>query len=156
MDAEVVLQRFCNHTLEQDTSIEIGQHADGNSWYQLRKIFDAAVADKAKIEAKQLSAAVLSIQANNDILHTKIDGLRSARCPLKRSTIPGAILWTFIKTSRTLAALFSGVLRSSAMPAHAKPQNETKKNRKNSRKERQERQRQLRVSLRISRWRRQE
>jgi hypothetical protein len=78
MDAEVVLQRFCNHTLEQDTSLEIRQHADGNSWYQLRKIFDAAVADKAKIEAKQLSAAVLSIQANNDILHTKIDGLRSA------------------------------------------------------------------------------
>jgi hypothetical protein len=54
MGAEVVLQRFCNYTLEQDTSLEIGQHADGNSWYQLRKIFDAAVADKAKIEAKQL------------------------------------------------------------------------------------------------------
>ncbi|KAF1937744.1 hypothetical protein EJ02DRAFT_356124 [Clathrospora elynae] len=84
MDAEVVLQRFNNHTLEQDKALEIGQHGDGDSWIHLRKLFDAAVADKAKVEAKQLSAAVHSLQTNNDILHTKIDGLRSALLTKKK------------------------------------------------------------------------
>jgi hypothetical protein len=111
MDAEVVLQHFRNHTLEQDTSLEIGQHADGNSWYQLRKIFDAAVADKAKIEAKQLSAAIHSLQANNNILHTNIDGLRSALLTKKKHNTRsytmdlhqnkqnpgGAVFWSFKK-----------------------------------------------------------
>jgi hypothetical protein len=35
----------------------------------LRKIFDAAVADKAKIEAKRLSQGLHSLQVNNEILH---------------------------------------------------------------------------------------
>jgi hypothetical protein len=84
MDAEIVLQRFRNHTSEQDKSLEIGQHGDGDSWYQLWKPFDAAVSDKAKVEAKQLSAALHSLQTNNNILHTKIAGLRSARLTKKK------------------------------------------------------------------------
>jgi hypothetical protein len=61
MDAEVVLQRFRNHTSEQDRSLETGQHSNGNSWYQLRFFLNAVVADKAKVKAKQLLVAVHSL-----------------------------------------------------------------------------------------------
>ncbi|KAF1359816.1 hypothetical protein EJ07DRAFT_178305 [Lizonia empirigonia] len=84
MDAEVVLQRFRNHTSEQDRGLEIGQHGDGDSWCQLQKLFDAAVADKAKVKAKQLSAAVHSLQTNNNILLTEINGLHSALLTKKK------------------------------------------------------------------------
>jgi len=55
MDASRVLQRFNNNAQQQDNDPGIREQGDGDSWPQLRKIFDAAVADKAKIEAKRLS-----------------------------------------------------------------------------------------------------
>jgi len=51
MDADVILQRFNNRTSEQDKDSKLRQHGDGDSWRELRKIFDAAVANKAKVEA---------------------------------------------------------------------------------------------------------
>ena len=55
MDASRVLQRFNNNAQQQDNNLGIREQGDGDSWPQLRKIFDVAVANKAKIKAKQLS-----------------------------------------------------------------------------------------------------
>ena len=61
MDASQVLQRFNNNLQQQDDDIGIREQGDGDSWPQLRKIFDAVVADKAKIEAKRLSQGLHSL-----------------------------------------------------------------------------------------------
>jgi preprotein translocase subunit SecD len=76
MDADAVLKRFNNHTLEQDKASELGQHGDGDSWRELRKIYDAAVTDKAKVEARQLEASLHSLQVQNELLHHENDGLQ--------------------------------------------------------------------------------
>ena len=78
MDAEVILKRFNATTLEQDEDLELQQVGDGNSWNDLRKILDAAVADKAKAESKQLAGALHSLQVQNKLLHDENDGLRAA------------------------------------------------------------------------------
>jgi hypothetical protein len=55
MDAEAVLKRFNNTTLEQDEAAELGQHGDGDSWIELRKLFEAAVPDELSIKLNVLS-----------------------------------------------------------------------------------------------------
>jgi hypothetical protein len=54
----VALKRFNNHTSEQDEASQIGEYGDENSWTKLQKVFNTAVADKAKVEAKHLSASL--------------------------------------------------------------------------------------------------
>jgi hypothetical protein len=76
MDADAVLKRFSNHTSEQDKASGLQQHGDGDSWRELRKIFDAAVTDKAKVEARQLEASLHSLQVQNELLHHENDGLQ--------------------------------------------------------------------------------
>ncbi|EOA85347.1 uncharacterized protein SETTUDRAFT_164007 [Exserohilum turcica Et28A] len=44
MDAQVILKRFNKHPQQQDETLEIG-------WRELRKVFDAVVGDKSKVEA---------------------------------------------------------------------------------------------------------
>jgi hypothetical protein len=61
MDAEVVLKRFNTTTSEQDEASQPREQGDGDTWIQLRKCFDAAVADKAKVEAKRLSQSIHSL-----------------------------------------------------------------------------------------------
>jgi hypothetical protein len=75
MDAEVILQRFNNHTLEQDEASGLGQHGDGDSYRELRKLYDAAVPDKSAVEAQQLKASLHSLQVQNELLHYENDGL---------------------------------------------------------------------------------
>ena len=84
MDAEVILKRFNNTTTRQDTASRIRENGDRDSWSQLRKVFDAAVADKAKDEAKQLAVALHSLQAQNELLHHENNGLRAAISTKKR------------------------------------------------------------------------
>ncbi|KAF1927505.1 uncharacterized protein M421DRAFT_421917, partial [Didymella exigua CBS 183.55] len=67
MDADPVLQRFNNGPQQQDDEPGIGEQGDGDTWPQLRKIFDAAVADKAKFEAKRLSQGLHSLQLRAEI-----------------------------------------------------------------------------------------
>jgi hypothetical protein len=67
MDASRVLQRF-NNNPQQDNDPGIREQGDGDTWPQLRKIFNAAVANKAKIEAKRLSQGLHSLQVNNELL----------------------------------------------------------------------------------------
>jgi hypothetical protein len=78
MDVDVILQCFNNRTSEQDEDSKLGQHGNGNSWRELRKIFDAAVADKAKVEAQRLKASLHSLQTQNELLHHENNGLTRA------------------------------------------------------------------------------
>ena len=86
MDADAVLKRFSNHTSEQDKALRLQQHGNGDSWRELRKIFDAAVADKAKVEAQQLKASLHSLQVQNELLHHKNDGLQRELNTKKKQT----------------------------------------------------------------------
>jgi hypothetical protein len=76
MDASQVLQRFNNNPQQQDDDPRIGEQGDGDTWPQLRKISDAAVADKAKFEAKRLSQGLHSLQVNNELLRLENAELR--------------------------------------------------------------------------------
>jgi hypothetical protein len=78
MDADAVLQRFNNSTSGQDEALELGHHGDGDSWRELLKTFDSAVADKAKVEARRLEASLYSLQVQNELLHHENDGLTRA------------------------------------------------------------------------------
>jgi hypothetical protein len=69
MDAQVILKRFNKHPQQQDETPEIRQHGDGDSWRELRKVFDAAVGDKSKVEAQRLEASFWSLQVQNELLH---------------------------------------------------------------------------------------
>ena len=108
MDADAVLKRFNNHPPRQDDDPEIGVQGDGDSWPQLRKIFDAAVADKAKVEAKRLSQGLHSLQVSNELLHAQNEELRHElntikKRPTQRTTLAtqdgdewhgGAVFWS--------------------------------------------------------------
>ncbi|KAF1923391.1 uncharacterized protein M421DRAFT_15442, partial [Didymella exigua CBS 183.55] len=61
---------------QQDKDAEIVKHGDSDSWPKLRKIFNAAVADKARIEAKRLSQSLHSLQVNNKLLCTQNEELQ--------------------------------------------------------------------------------
>jgi hypothetical protein len=61
MDADVVVKRFNNRTSQQAKASQLGQHGDGDSWRELRKILDVAVPDKAKVEAQQLESSLHSV-----------------------------------------------------------------------------------------------
>ncbi len=78
MDADAVLKRFNNTTSIQDEDSELGQHGDSDSWRELRKVFDAAVANKAQVEARRLAASFHSLQTQNELLHHENDGLTGA------------------------------------------------------------------------------
>jgi hypothetical protein len=78
MDAEVILKRFDNHTTQQDRDAEIGKHGDGDSWIELRNLFDSAVANSAGVEAKRLQTSLHSLQVQNELLHHENDSLRNA------------------------------------------------------------------------------
>jgi hypothetical protein len=75
MDAEVVLKRSNNSTSRQNETSELGHHGNENSWRELRKMFDAAMVDKAKVEAQRLKASLHSLQTQNKLLHYENNGL---------------------------------------------------------------------------------
>ena len=92
MEADQVLQRFNNDPQQQDDDLGIREQGDGDTWPQLRKIFDAAVADKAKVEAKRLSQGLHSLQVNNELLRLQNAELRAeinllTKRPTKSTTL---------------------------------------------------------------------
>jgi hypothetical protein len=78
IEADAVLKRSNNHPSRQDEDSELSDNGNGDSWNQLRKILDAAVADKAKIEAKRLSQSIHSLQVNNELPYYENLGLQEA------------------------------------------------------------------------------
>jgi hypothetical protein len=96
MDADPVLQRFNNDPQQQDNEPGIGEQGKGDTWSQLRKIFDAAVADKAKFEAKRLSQGLHSLQVNkllrlqNAELRVNLNLVR--KHPIKSTTLTNLVI----------------------------------------------------------------
>jgi hypothetical protein len=78
MNAEIVLQRFNNHSAQQDGDAEIGEHGNGDTWDQLRNLFESAVTNRAGVEAKRLKGSLHSLQVQNKLLHRENEGLRDA------------------------------------------------------------------------------
>ncbi|KAH3942755.1 hypothetical protein HBH98_184170 [Parastagonospora nodorum] len=76
MEADAVLKRFNDHLERQDEDSEVRDNGDGDSGNKLRKFLDAAVADKAKVEAKRLSKSIHLLQVNDDFLHDQNAGLQ--------------------------------------------------------------------------------
>jgi hypothetical protein len=68
-DPEVILKRFKATTSAQREALQIGEPGDGDSYNDLRKLFNAAVPDKLKVKAKQLSTLLHSLQVNNELVH---------------------------------------------------------------------------------------
>jgi hypothetical protein len=62
MDGEVILKRFNATTSDEDEDIELRELGDGDTWRDIRKILDAAVAERAKDEGKRVAAALHSLQ----------------------------------------------------------------------------------------------
>ncbi|KAF7441820.1 hypothetical protein A1F99_136720 [Pyrenophora tritici-repentis] len=133
MDAEVILKRFNNTTTRAAEASKIGEHGDRNSWIQLRKVFDAAVADRAKVEAKQLAASLHSLQTQNELLHHENDGLRAA-LDIKTKHQKRATRWIYSSPSSITAARLSGVPGRYMKLASARPRNNMKPSNYNSRK----------------------
>ena len=97
MDADPVLQRFNNQPQQQDDEPRIGEQGDGDTWPQLRKIFDAAVVDKAKFEAKWLSQGLHSLQVNNELHRLENAELRAElnlirKRPIKSTTLTNLVI----------------------------------------------------------------
>jgi hypothetical protein len=72
------LKRFAIATSIQDKALRIGEPRDEDSWNELCKLFEAAVPDKSKVEAKWLSALLHSLQVNNELVHFKNQRLKDA------------------------------------------------------------------------------
>ncbi|KAF1938280.1 hypothetical protein EJ02DRAFT_474070, partial [Clathrospora elynae] len=83
-NADIILKRFNNHTSNGDESSSSEPQGDGSSWKQLRHLIDNAMKDKAEKPSQKLSAAMHSLQVQNELLHHKIDGLRSALTTKKK------------------------------------------------------------------------
>jgi hypothetical protein len=75
---EVILKRFKATTSAQQEALQIGELGDGDSYNDLRKLFDAAVPDKSKVEAKRLSTSLHSLQVNNELVHHENQKLKDA------------------------------------------------------------------------------
>jgi hypothetical protein len=75
---EVILKRFKATTPAQWEALQIGEPGDGDSYNDLQKLFDAAVPDKSKVEAKQLSTLLHSLQVNNKLVHHENQKLKDA------------------------------------------------------------------------------
>jgi DNA uptake protein ComE-like DNA-binding protein len=85
-------KRFNNYPQQQDEDVEIGEHGDGDSWPELRKIFNAAVADKARI--KRLSQSLHLLQVNNKLLCTQNKELQHELNVIKKRPTQQTILTT--------------------------------------------------------------
>jgi hypothetical protein len=77
-NADAILKRFKNTTSDGTTDLISEPKGNKTSWNQLRKVFDAAVKDKADALTKELSASIHSFQVNNELLNHENEGLRQA------------------------------------------------------------------------------
>jgi hypothetical protein len=74
----VVLQRFTTPPPQLDNGTKLGEHSDGDTWRDIRKLFDAAVPDKTTVEAKRLSQALHSFQVKNEVVREENEDLRTS------------------------------------------------------------------------------
>ncbi|EDU51060.1 hypothetical protein PtrSN002B_011237 [Pyrenophora tritici-repentis] len=85
--ADAVLRRFKTTTPQQDEDLDIEEHGDGNTWDQLRNLFDAVVKNAVKVEAKWLSASLYSMQVQNELLYHENEGLCTTLSTVYRHSV---------------------------------------------------------------------
>jgi hypothetical protein len=61
MDGEVILKRFNATTSDKDKDTELRELGDRDTWRDIRKILDAAVAERVKDKGKRVAAALHSL-----------------------------------------------------------------------------------------------
>jgi hypothetical protein len=85
-NASVVLNRFRTPTPQPDDGTKLGEHGDGDTWRDVRKLFEAAVPDTLTVEAKQLSQALHSFQVKNEVVHKENHNLCASVNTKKKRT----------------------------------------------------------------------
>ncbi|EUC26702.1 hypothetical protein COCCADRAFT_42287 [Bipolaris zeicola 26-R-13] len=83
-EPDVVMKRFKTPPPRAGIDTEIGEAGDGDTWWELSRIFAAAVPDTSKNAAKQLKQAFHSLQIQNELLHHENDELRVSITTRKR------------------------------------------------------------------------
>ncbi|KAK1914113.1 hypothetical protein P3342_007359 [Pyrenophora teres f. teres] len=85
-EPDVVLKRFKTPPPppQRDTNSDFGEEIDSNSWRQVVGLFDAAVPDKSKVEAKQLKQLLHNYQIHNQLYRREIDELRNEITTVRR------------------------------------------------------------------------
>jgi broad specificity phosphatase PhoE len=92
MDSEVILKRFNATTLDKDKDTELRKLGNGDTWRDIRKILDAAVAERAKDEGKRVAAVLHSLQVQNELLYHENEGLCAALITKKRQDKKSKVL----------------------------------------------------------------
>ncbi|KNG52878.1 pogo transposable [Stemphylium lycopersici] len=92
MDAQVILDRFNTPPSEQAIHPGLREVGDGDTWRDIRKILDAAVTERAKVEGNRVGTALHSLQAQNELLHHENDGLHEALLTKQRHKKKNSLL----------------------------------------------------------------
>lgn len=92
MDAEIILKHFNATTSGQDEDTELQEVGDRDSWNDIRKVLDAAFADKANAETKRLAATLHSLQVQNELLHHENEGPRAAITTKRKQATKNKVL----------------------------------------------------------------
>jgi hypothetical protein len=75
---DAVLKRFNNEAPDEDKIRETTSALQANNWRQLERLVRAAVKDTSAEESKKLAESLHHFQVENELLHYKNDGLRTA------------------------------------------------------------------------------
>jgi hypothetical protein len=75
MNADIILQRFTNHTSNGASDFSLESEGDNSTWRDLRKIYVAAVSDMAAKLSEKFERALHSLQMQNELLNHKSQGL---------------------------------------------------------------------------------
>jgi hypothetical protein len=75
MNADIILQRFTNHTSNRASHSCLESEGDNSTCRDLRKIYVAAVSDTAAKSSQKLERALHSLQMQNELLNDKNQGL---------------------------------------------------------------------------------
>jgi hypothetical protein len=130
-NASVVLQRFTTPPPQLDDGTKLGEHGDGDTWRDMRKLFDAAVPDKTTVEAKRLSQALHSFQVKNEVVREENEDLRTSLNTKKKRAKKSRYLHS---RRSSVQMLYSTVLALSAKASSSRTKRNAEKRLNNSRK----------------------
>jgi hypothetical protein len=72
MNADIILQRFTNHTSNGASDFSLESEGDNSTWRDLRKIYVAAVSDMAAKLSEKFERTLHSLQVQNELLNHEI------------------------------------------------------------------------------------
>jgi hypothetical protein len=72
MNADIILQRFTNHTSNGASDSSLESEGDNSTWRDLRKIYVAVVSDMVAKLSQKLERTLHSLQVQNELLNHEI------------------------------------------------------------------------------------